>query len=174
MDKKNKSLQDIITNYQDIEMKLIESNGEISEGLEELLSINESELGEKLDGYEKFTRYLKGQIDYLKKMEEMYTKRRKILDNSIKKCKESMAAALTVTGKNNIKTREFNFALGKSQKWEVDQLLLNDEDKLKLIKDGLAENVFKLHLSEMKSLYKNNENIPDWVNINEKLFVRVS
>ena len=29
MDKKNKSLQDIIANYQDIEMKLIESEGEI-------------------------------------------------------------------------------------------------------------------------------------------------
>ena len=107
MDKKNKSLQDIITDYQDIEMKLIESNGEVSEGIEELLSINESELGEKLDGYEKFTRYLKGQIDYLKKMEELYTKRRKILDNSIKRCKESMTAALTVTGNSNIKTKRF-------------------------------------------------------------------
>ena len=53
-------------------------------------------------------------------------------------------------------------------------LLINDDDKARLLKDGLAENVFKIHLSELKSEYKNNENIPDWVNINEKLFVRVS
>ena len=174
MDKKNKSLQDIIANYQDIEMKLIESEGEVSQELEKLLSINESELGDKLDGYEKFTRYLKGQVDYLKKMEEMYVKRRKILDNSIKRCKESMTAALTVTGNSNIKTKEFNFSVGKSQKWEIDTLLINDNDKMKLIKDGLAENVFKIHLNELKTQCKNNENIPDWININEKLFVRVS
>ena len=58
MDNKKKSLQDIIANYQDIEMKLIDTEGELSEELENLLSINESELGSKLDGYEKFTRYL--------------------------------------------------------------------------------------------------------------------
>ena len=174
MDKKNKSLQDIIASYQEIEMKLIESEGELSKELENLLSINDSELGDKLDGYEKFTRYLKGQINYLKSMEEMYVKRRRILDNSIKRCKESMAAALTITGKNKIKTNEFNFSLGKSEKWEIDTPLINDEDKLNMIDDGIAENVFKIHLSELKSKYKNDENIPDWININEKLFVRVS
>ena len=107
-------------------------------------------------------------------MEEMYVKRRRILDNSIKRCKESMAAALTITGKNKIKTNEFNFSLGKSEKWEIDTPLINDEDKLNMIDDGIAENVFKIHLSELKSKYKNDENIPDWININEKLFVRVS
>ena len=42
MDKKNKSLQDIIASYQEIEMKLIESEGELNKELENLLSINDS------------------------------------------------------------------------------------------------------------------------------------
>ena len=107
MTKINKSLQDILTNYQEIEMQLVESQGEINEELESLLSINESELSDKLDGYQKFIRYLRGQIEYLTEMEDLYSKRRKILENSIKKCKGSMVSALSITGKNKIRTKEF-------------------------------------------------------------------
>ena len=50
-----------------------------------------------------------------------------------------------------------------------------DENKKELIKDGLAENMFKVHLSQIKNLYKNDRNsIPDWINIDENLFIRVS
>ena len=174
MDKKNKTLQDIIASYQDIEMKLIESEGEIDENIEKILLINESELSDKLDGYEKFTRYLKGQIEYLKNMEDLYSKRRKILDSSIKKCKEAMAAALTITGKNKIKTKEFNFSLGKSYKWDIDTPSINEDDKIDLINNGIAENIFKIHMKELKELYKDSDKAPDWININEKLFIRVS
>ena len=169
-----KTLNDILLNYQSIEVELIENNGEITENIEKELLLNESDLEEKMDGYEKFTRYLKGQIEYLKNMEEMYSKRRKILDNSIKKCKEAMAAALTITGKNKIKTKEFNFSLGKSYKWDIDTLSINEDDKIDLINNGIAENIFKIHMKELKELYKDSDKAPDWVNINEKLFIRVS
>ena len=81
----NNSLNQIIENFQNIEIKLIESDGEISEDTENLIINNEEELSSKLDGYEKFARYLKGQVEYLKSIEEQYTKRRKVLDNSIKR-----------------------------------------------------------------------------------------
>ncbi len=175
MSKNKKTLHDIISNYQQIEMQLIESGGEINEVLESLLSINESELNDKLDGYEKFTRYLKGQIDYLKSMESLYVKRRKILENSIQKCRQSMVSALTVTGKNKIRTKEFNFSIGKTEKWEVEIEQLSDEIKNNLIKEDCAENIFKLNLSKFKNKYKNDtENIPDWINVSENLFIRVS
>jgi len=169
----NKTLNDILKNYQKIEMRLVESGGEIDENLEKLLLINESELSDKLDGYEKFTRYLKGQIEYLSGMEEHYNKRRKVLENSIKRCKDSMVVALTNTDKKNIKTNEFNFSIGESEKWIVDNDALTDKEKQLLIDEGHAENLFKLSLSKIKNSYKDKDK-PEWINIQKKSFIRVS
>ena len=175
MSENNKTLHDILKNYQDIEMKLVESEGEIDENLENLLLLNESQLSDKLDGYEKFSRYLKSQIEYLKNMEEHYFKRRKILENSIQKCKDSMLSALATTNKRNIKTKEFNFSIGKSEKWHIDSVDIPDIDKEKLINDGYGENLFKVNLNKIKNAYKEtNEKIPDWIKIQENLFIRVS
>ena len=81
-----KSLNDILNDYQILENELISSNGEIDDDLENKLNLHEKELGDKLDGYEHFVRYLKGKIEYLKSMEIHYAKRRKVLENSIKRC----------------------------------------------------------------------------------------
>ena len=173
MSENNKTLNDILKNYQEIEMKLVESKGEVDESLETLLSLNESELSNKMDGYEKFTRYLKGQVEYLHNMEEHYNKRKKILENSIKRCKDSMLIALTSTDKEKIKTKEFNFSIGKTQKWSIDTTVLSDYDKKQLINNGHAENLFKIHLNKLKSSFKSKEK-PDWINVQENSFIRVS
>ena len=95
-------------------MKIIDSEGEVSETMEELLLLNSVELNDKLDGYEKFSRYLKGQVEYLKGMENHYNKRRKVLEKSVKKCKDSMLEAMMLIGEEKLKTKEFNFSVGKS------------------------------------------------------------
>ena len=59
-----------------------------------------------MDGYEKFTRYLKHQSEYLKSMEEHYTRRRKAIDNSVKNLKERMVHAMKIT--NNRKIKQMN------------------------------------------------------------------
>ena len=175
MKKNNKTLQNILNKYQEIEMKLIEANGEVDDKLSELLVLNEMELSGKLDGYEKFVRYLKGQIAYLKEMEDLYVKRRKILENSVKKCKYAMVNAMQVTGNKKIKTDEFNFALGKTQKWSVDIEKINEISKKELIKEGCAENVFKINLGQVKTKYKESaDETPDWVDIIENTFIRVT
>ena len=92
-----KTLNDILQNYQSIEVELIENNGEITNQIENKLDINESDLSNKMDGYEKFTRYLKHQSEYLKSLEEHYNKRRKIIDNSILKLKDRMIHAMKIT-----------------------------------------------------------------------------
>ena len=69
MSDNKKSLNDILNDYQILENELISSNGEINEDLENKLNLHEKELGDKLDGYEHFVRYLKGKIEYLKSME---------------------------------------------------------------------------------------------------------
>ena len=77
------TLNDIIRKFQDLENMIMESEGEITDELENILLQNDEDLSKKLDGYEKFSRYLKGQVEYLKTAEEQYSKRRKVLDNSI-------------------------------------------------------------------------------------------
>ena len=54
-----KTLNDILENYQRIENELINNDGVINEELENSLNIHQAELGQKLDGYEHFVRYLK-------------------------------------------------------------------------------------------------------------------
>ena len=43
MKKNNKTLQNILNKYQEIEMKLIEANGEVDDKHSELLDLNEME-----------------------------------------------------------------------------------------------------------------------------------
>ena len=175
MNDNNKSLNDILNEYQLLENELISTNGEINEDLESKLNLHEKELGEKLDGYEHFVRYLKGKVEYLKSMENHYSKRRKVLENSIKRCKNSMTSSLLITGKNKIQTSDFNFSLGKSQKWSINIEIMNENDKVELIDKNLAENTFQVKLSDIKTEFSNtdSEDIPEWINIEETDFIKV-
>lgn len=168
-----KTLNDILLNYQSIEVELIENNGEITDQIETDLHINESDLSEKMNGYEKFVRYLKHQSEYLKSLEDHYNKRRKVIDNSVLKFKDRMIHAMKVTDNNKIKTDEFNFSIGISKKYRINTEKLNDKLQDSLIKDGLAENIFKANISEIKSKFRDKDS-PEWLNIEENDFLRVS
>ena len=168
-----KTLNDILEDYQKIENELINNDGVISEELESILNVHQAELGEKLDGYEHFVRYLKTKIDYLKTMEEHYSKRRKTLENSITRCKDSMVNALLMTGNKKVKTDDFNFSLRKSKKWCINTDVLDEEIKNNLINKGLAENMFKIKLANLKNEFSESEDIPDWIKIEESDFIKV-
>ena len=168
----NKSLNDILSSYQSLELELIESGGELTEDIEKKICDNADELSDKMDGYEKFIRYLKKQSEYLQAMEEHYYKRRKVIENSIQRCKVSMINALKITGNTKLKTNEFNFSINMSKKWKIDESNLNNELRDFLISNGLAENKFKLNLSAIKNSYK--EETPEWVEVVENEYIRVS
>ena len=176
MKKNTKTLNEILDDYQSIEMKIIENDGEIDNLIEDSLEINKSELEDKLDGYEGFIKYLEGQISYLKEMEAHYLRRRKVLEKSIKRCKSSMVRALSLTDLNKIKTPNYNFTLCESESWEADIENINEEEKDSLIKDGFAENIFKLSMSSIKSLYKDSSGVevPEWIKVNKNSYIRVS
>ena len=168
-----KSLNDILEDYQKIENELINNDGVMNEELEQILDVHQSELGQKLDGYEHFVRYLKTKIEYLKNMEQHYSKRRKTLENSIIRCRNSMTNALLMTDNRKIKTDDFNFSLGKSKKWCVNPDLLNEENKNDLINRGLAENIFKIKLTNLKNEFSEDTETPDWIKIEESDFIKV-
>ena len=66
MKKDNKSLNTILESYQSLEMQIVENDGVVDNDIEQLLDINESDLKDKLDGYQGFIKYLEGDI-WLKK-----------------------------------------------------------------------------------------------------------
>ena len=166
------TLNDIIRKFQDLENLIMESDGEITDDLEKILLQNEEDLSAKLDGYEKFSRYLKGQAEYLRTAEEQYSKRRKVLDNSIIRIKERMLNAMMITGKERVKTTEFNFSIGNTEKWNLDVEKLNEDQKNDLLSSGLAENVFKAKISEIKNQYKDSD-LPDWIVVEKNKHLRV-
>ena len=173
-DKTKKTLNDILDDYHLIESKIIENNGELDQNLEELLHLNACELGDKLDGYENFIKYLDGQIDYLKNMESHYSKRKKVLENTKSRCKDSMVRAFSSTSLSKIKTANYNFSFCESESWSVDVDSIEDDVKEKLIKDGLAQNIFKVSLSELKAKYKDlkKDEKPKWVSVDKKNYIR--
>jgi len=174
-DKNKRTLNEILADYQKIENDLINNNGELTEDIESVLNVNELQLGEKLNGYEHFVRYLKSKIDYLKSMEEHYSKRRKSLENSILRCKASMTNALVITNTTKVKTEDFNFTLGESKKWSINIDLLDQDKKLILIDQGLAENIFKPKLKDIKIHFSESktEDIPEWINIESSDYIKV-
>ena len=86
-----------------------------------------------------------------------------------------MTSSLLITGKSKIQTNDFNFTLGKSQKWSVDIDLLNDIQRSDLLEKGLAENVFQIKLSDIKSEYNvlEDEEIPEWIKVEMTDFIKV-
>ena len=176
MNKNKKTLNDILEDYQSIEMQIIDNQGEVNDKLEELLNLNNVELKEKLDGYEGFIKYLNGQISYLKEMELHYNKRRKILENSITRCKDSMVRALNFTGEKKIKTLSYNFSLCESESWDINHDELDENIKIELVNEGLATMVFKPSLNEIKSNYKHasEQDRPKWIKVEKTSYIRVS
>ncbi len=177
MNKENKkSLNDILDDYHSIESRLIENDGELDDKLEELLKLNTLELGDKLDGYEGFIKYLNGQIAYLKTMESHYLKRRKILDRSMQRCKDSMVHAISITDMKKIKTSNYNFSVCESESWTVDLDSMNNDIKNELIDKGFAENILKLSMNAIKAEYKTSSESerPKWIDVKKKPYMRVS
>ena len=86
-----------------------------------------------------------------------------------------MVSSLLITGKDKIKTDDFNFSLGKSARWSIDLELLDDAHKEELINKNLAENIFKAKLNNIKETYSNidSSDLPDWVQIEQSDYIKV-
>ncbi len=176
MEENKKTLNQILDDYHNIEAKIIENEGEIDTSIEDLLNINKAELENKLDGYEGFVKYLDGQINYLKNMEAHYLKRRKILEKTVNNCKQSMVRALSLIESTKVKTPNYNFSLCESESWSASLDGIDRDERARLIKDGFAENIFKLSMSSLKTHYKSSpeKDVPEWIEVTKKPYIRVS
>ena len=87
-----------------------------------------------------------------------------------------MVRALSLTDLNKIKTPNYNFTLCESESWEADIEDIDQQEKDGLIRDGFAENIFKLSMSSIKSHYKNSSevDVPEWIKVSKNSYIRVS
>ena len=84
-----------------------------------------------------------------------------------------MLNAMLIVGKDKIKTTEYNFSVGNSEKWNLDIEKLNEKQRNELLLSGLAENVFKAKISEIKSEYKDSD-LPDWIIVEKNKHIRLN
>lgn len=162
-------LNDLIAEFHEIEDLIIKGEGEITPEIEAMLDSNKEALSEKMDKYEKLKRYLKGQIEYLKVQENHYKKRRNTLSNTIEWLKNTMVASMLSIGKDRMKTSEFFYSLRVNESVEIDYDRIDSKIKNFLIEKEFAQETFKVNKKEIKDYYKNLGEIPEWMEISEKI-----
>lgn len=162
-----KTLNDILNNYVELEQELYESGGEINEDIESRLKINELELEDKLDRYEGFIRYQKGQIEYLKKQEQYFNAKRKSAENNVKRMRDRILFTMELVGKEKVKTMNHNFSTRETESWAINPIEFKPEDKLKLQELGFMSEPKPL-ISELKRHYKDDEVLPPYIKVTKK------
>ena len=162
-------LNDLIAEFHEIEDLIIKGGGEITPDIEAMLESNKEALSDKMDKYESLKRYLKGQIEYLKVQENHYKKRRNTLSNTIEWLKNTMVASMLDIGKDRMKTAEFSYSLKASESVEIDYDMMDSRVRNFLIKKEFATEVFKANKKEIKDYYKSLGEIPEWMEISEKI-----
>lgn len=74
----------------------------------------EGEIEIKADGYAKVIKQLEADAEALKKEADRLTARKKVIENNIKRIKDSLENAMRVTGKTKFKTDLFSFGIQKN------------------------------------------------------------
>lgn len=90
-------------------MEQVELEPEMQEALEDALNNLGEDIEIKLENYAKIIKNFESDIAGLKAEEERLAKKRKAMENSIKKMKERMTIAMQQTGKLDIKGELFKF-----------------------------------------------------------------
>ena len=99
------NLYELTDSYQKI-LQLIEDGGE---GLEDTLESITDAIEEKADGYGKVIKNIEAQIEAIKNEEKRLADRRKSLESSVKRLKDSLYESMKVTETKRIKSELFTF-----------------------------------------------------------------
>ena len=168
------TLNQIIEEYHDIEHRLIEAGGEITDEIRALLDENAEDLENKVDNYENFRRYLVGQVDYLKGQEARFYQRRKSLETTVKWLKSSVLNTMEIMGKSKLKTAEYTYSMRENESWKVDESLMTAKEKNSLVKQGFADYSFKPHIRTIREWLKDKGGqLPAFVRVEKKRTVTV-
>ena len=108
---------------------------------------------DKCDGWAKWIRGMKLDVQSLKDEEARLALRRKRIETAISKAEETMAQYMRVVGKTKFKTALFSYSFRKSQAVEI-------TNESELPKWALIEQAPKISKTEIKEHLKNGETVP--------------
>lgn len=98
-----------------LELSELLDQGEYDEDLiRDTLEGVEFDLEEKAEGYAKIIRNYESDIEGMKNEEKRIRERRKALENSVRRLKDNLQAAMVQTGKTKFKKGIFSFAIQKN------------------------------------------------------------
>lgn len=87
---------------------------ELEEELREALENMNEDLEEKLENYARIIRNFESDIEGMKAEEERLSRKRKTMENNIKRMKNAMTDAMILTNKTKVKTSLFSFNVQKN------------------------------------------------------------
>lgn len=168
-----RTLNDILADFHALDDLLVETDGEITPEMEEMMYWLQGQLEDKLDGYQSFIEYLNGQMDYLKQAEEELARRRRIIDNSVKRLKTRMIDAMNMVGVEKIKTPRHSYSLRMTESIDIDGQGVPDNLFKSLEERGMARTELLRRFDKMAIKKHYNGNYPKWVKSNLKLSITV-
>ena len=151
---------------------LIDSEGEITSQVESFMEWVKDNFETKMDGYADFIAYLKGQIEYHKNIEKQFEKRRRTLENTIKRLRDRMIYAMDTQELDKLKTQKHSFSLRLTESMHIDENQLDASDKELLVSQNCAEFIFKPILKQIKEDFEDKK-YPNWVVIESKKSITI-
>jgi hypothetical protein len=167
------TLNEIIEKFHGIESILMENGGVLDDQIEKMLTENSKELADKLDGYAEFINYLKGVIAYLKAEAEQYTAKASSYANVIDGLRERMVFALQETGDNKLKTAKHSYSIRTTASWKINDDLISNIDLDELVNACIAQRTYKVDMKGLKDRYKDEFDLPEYIDVTEKQSINI-
>jgi hypothetical protein len=165
----SKSLNELIHQASQVEVQLIQNNGELTPTLENMLIINEKELSEKLDNYDFTIDRLRTTVDLLRIKEEKINRARAALENFADRLESNIKNAMMTMQVSKLDGEDVSFVLSKSKPSVVitNETLVPQEYKVtktteQIKKDKLREDLalgIKVDGCELKETFSLKRNI---------------
>ena len=119
MEVRSKSLFNIQEDFLNIELMLLESDGEITEDVEKLLVINKNELTEKSNGYITVIGKIENEVNYIDAEIKRLTAQKKVRKNAIDRMKSSILTAMNIYEIDKIDLPLHKISIRNSQSLEI-------------------------------------------------------
>jgi hypothetical protein len=115
-----KSLYNITEDYLNIELMLMESDGEVTEAVDKALSINKDELQTKSIGYIGVIKKITTEVNYIDEEIKRLTDLKKVRKNAVERLKNSISGAMQVYNIEKIETPLNKITFRKSESVEIE------------------------------------------------------
>lgn len=145
----NKSLVTIVNEAASIETMLIESGGELTEQIQNFLSVNADELATKVDGYHMIIDRFDSLKKYYAEKAEFFKTISTQCDNASKRLKENIKFAMLEMGVDEIKGHDMRFKLSSG----AGKLIVDDEEMIPV--EFKSEKVYtEINTADLKEALK--------------------